>query len=163
MRLRRDRTAKPQPVTTRALVDELATGDPNEALTLGELLDRFSERSFGLFLLIVMLPTFIPIPVGVGGVSGALAVLIGLQFLVRLEHPWLPDDDFLILFNAHPTAVEMVIPSVLGGHWQIELDTDARATASNTPLAAGSSVELCSRSLQVYTRSLRRASLPPSA
>jgi hypothetical protein len=90
MRLRRDRPAKPQPVTTRALVDELATGDPDEALTLGELLDRFSERSFGLFLLIVMLPTFIPIPVGVGGVSGALAVLIGLQFLVRLEHPWLP-------------------------------------------------------------------------
>ena len=90
MRLRRDRPVKPQPVTTRALVDELATGDPDEALTLGELLDRFSERSFGLFLLIVMLPTFIPIPVGVGGVSGALAVLIGLQFLVRLEHPWLP-------------------------------------------------------------------------
>jgi hypothetical protein len=90
MRLRRDRTAKPQPVTTRALVDELATGDPNEALTLGELLDRFSERSFGLFLLIVMLPTFIPIPVGVGGLSGALAALIGLQFLARLEHPWLP-------------------------------------------------------------------------
>ena len=91
MRLRRDRTAKPQPVTTRALVDELATGDPNEALTLGELLDRFSERSFGLFLLIVMLPTFIPIPVGVGGLSGALAALIGLQFLARLEHPWLPN------------------------------------------------------------------------
>jgi hypothetical protein len=87
---KRDRPAKPQPVTTRALVEELATGDPNEVLTLGELLDRFSERSFGLFLLIVMLPTFIPIPVGVGGLSGALAVLIGLQFLARLEHPWLP-------------------------------------------------------------------------
>lgn len=87
---RRDRSPKPQPVTTRALVDELATGDPDEALSLGELLDRFSERSFGLFLLIVMLPTFIPIPVGVGGISGALAALIGLQFMARLEHPWLP-------------------------------------------------------------------------
>lgn len=86
----RERPDKPQPLTTRALVEELATGDPNEALTLGQLLDRFSERSFGLFLLIVMLPTFIPIPVGVGGVSGALAALIGLQFLARLEHPWLP-------------------------------------------------------------------------
>jgi hypothetical protein len=87
---KRDRQPKPQPVTTRALVEELATGDPDEALTLGELLDRFSERSFGLFLLIVMLPTFIPIPVGVGGISGALVVLMGLQFLARLEHPWLP-------------------------------------------------------------------------
>jgi hypothetical protein len=87
---KRERPPKPQPVTTRALVEELATGDPGEVLTLGQLLDRFSERSFGLFLMIVMLPTFIPIPVGVGGVSGALAALIGLQFLARLEHPWLP-------------------------------------------------------------------------
>jgi hypothetical protein len=90
-RLRRPRKPKgPPPITTRGLVDELATGDPDEELSLGELLDRFSERSFGLFLLIVLLPTFIPIPVGVGAVSGGLASLIGLQFLVRLEHPWLP-------------------------------------------------------------------------
>ena len=80
----------PPPITTRGLIDELATGDPNEELSLAQLLDRFSERSFGLFLLIVMLPTFIPIPVGVGAVSGGLASLIGLQFLGRLEHPWLP-------------------------------------------------------------------------
>ena len=78
------------PLTTRALINQLAEGDPDEALTLGELLDRFSERSFGLFLLIVMLPTFIPIPVGMGAISGALAALIGLQLLARLEHPWLP-------------------------------------------------------------------------
>ena len=90
-RFRRRRKPKgPPPVTTRGLVDELATGDQDELLTLGELLDRFSERSFGLFLLLVMLPTFIPIPVGVGAVSGGLASLIGLQFLARLEHPWLP-------------------------------------------------------------------------
>ena len=87
---RSPRPKKPQPVTTRALLDQIAEGDPDEELSLGELLDRFSERSFGLFLLIVMLPTFIPIPVGVGGLSGGLAVLIGLQFLARLEHPWLP-------------------------------------------------------------------------
>lgn len=77
-------------VNTRALLDELATGDPAEELSLEQLLDRFSERSFGLFLLFVMLPTFLPIPVGMGGVSGVLASLIGLQFLARLEHPWLP-------------------------------------------------------------------------
>jgi hypothetical protein len=90
-RFRRKKKPKAAPpITTRALVDELATGDPNEELSFGELIDRFSERSFGLFLLLVMLPTFIPIPVGVGAVSGALASLIGLQFLARLEHPWIP-------------------------------------------------------------------------
>lgn len=87
---RHRRPKRPTPVTTRGLIDEIATGDPNEELSLGELLDRFSERSFGLFLLISLLPTFIPIPVGVGAISGGLASLIGLQFLVRLEHPWLP-------------------------------------------------------------------------
>jgi hypothetical protein len=80
----------PPPITTRGLVDELAIGNPDEELSFGELLDRFSERSFGLFLLLVMLPTFIPIPVGVGALSGGLASLIGLQFLARLEHPWMP-------------------------------------------------------------------------
>jgi hypothetical protein len=90
-RLRRKRKPKaPPPITTRGLVDELATGAPEEELSFGELLDRFSERSFGLFLLLVMLPTFIPIPVGVGALSGGLASLIGLQFLARLEHPWMP-------------------------------------------------------------------------
>jgi hypothetical protein len=88
--LRRKKTHGPAPITTRRLVDELATGDPEEELSLAQLLDRFSERSFGLFLLIVLVPTFIPIPVGVGAISGALASLIGLQFLARLEHPWLP-------------------------------------------------------------------------
>lgn len=88
--IHRNREKKPQPITTRALVEELATGNPDDAMTLGELLDRFSERSFGLFLLIVMLPTFIPIPLGVGAISGGLTSLIGLQFLARFEHPWLP-------------------------------------------------------------------------
>jgi hypothetical protein len=87
---RAPRGPRPPAVTTRALLDQLAEGDPEESMSLGDLLDRFSERSFGLFLLIVMLPTFLPIPVGVGAVSGVLVSLIGLQFLARLEHPWLP-------------------------------------------------------------------------
>ena len=77
-------------LTTRALLDQLAAGDPADELSLEQLLDRFSERSFGLFLLFVMLPTFLPIPIGMGGVSGVLTSLIGLQFLARLGHPWLP-------------------------------------------------------------------------
>lgn len=88
--LRHKRKKGPTPITTRGLVDEIAIGEPDEELSLGDLLDRFSERSFGLFLLISLLPTFIPIPIGVGALSGGLASLIGLQFLVRLEHPWLP-------------------------------------------------------------------------
>ena len=86
----RRRPKGPPQITTRGLIDQIAEGDPDEELSLGDLLDRFSERSFGLFLLISLLPTFIPIPVGVGALSGGLASLIGLQFLGRFEHPWLP-------------------------------------------------------------------------
>lgn len=83
-----DKTTRP--LSTRALIDQLAAGDPNETVSLGELLDQFSGSSFGLFLLLALLPCFIPLPIGAGSISGTLAVLIGLQFLMRLEHPWLP-------------------------------------------------------------------------
>lgn len=77
-------------ISTRALVDRLAHGDPDGSVTFGELLDQFSERAWGLFLLLALLPNFIPIPVGVGAVSGALIVLIGVQLLFHVEHPWMP-------------------------------------------------------------------------
>lgn len=77
-------------VSTRTLLDEIATGDPADLLTFGELLDRFRHRSYGLFLLLVLLPVFIPIPVGIGGVCGPLISLIGAQLLLQFEHPWLP-------------------------------------------------------------------------
>jgi hypothetical protein len=76
-------------ISTRALVDRLAHGDPDGSVTFGELLDQFSERAWGLFLLIAMLPNFIPVP-GSGAISGPIVVLIGVQLLVHIEHPWLP-------------------------------------------------------------------------
>lgn len=81
---------EPLPHGTRALIDQLAQGDADETLSMGELVDSFSERAFGLFLLLVMLPCFIPLPFGVGSISGGLAALVGLQLLFRLHRPWLP-------------------------------------------------------------------------
>ena len=76
-------------ISTRALVDRLAHGDPAGSVTFGDLLDQFSERSWGLFLLLAMLPNFVPIP-GAGAISGPLVVLVGVQLLFHVEHPWLP-------------------------------------------------------------------------
>lgn len=78
------------PPSTRALIERLAQGDPAQILSLGELLDSISERAFGVFLLLVMLPCFIPLPFGVGSISGGLTALIGVQLLLRLQRPWLP-------------------------------------------------------------------------
>jgi hypothetical protein len=77
-------------ISTRALLDTLAEGAGGEALTLGDLLDRFRERAYGVFLLVSVLPAFVPLPVGAGAISGPLVSLIGLQLLAQMAHPWVP-------------------------------------------------------------------------
>jgi hypothetical protein len=74
---------------TRALLDALAEGDPDELLTLRALLAGLGRRAFGMLLLAAVLPAFIPIPVG-GVISGPLVVLVGLQLLTLRRRPWLP-------------------------------------------------------------------------
>ncbi|MFP5374261.1 MAG: exopolysaccharide biosynthesis protein [Gammaproteobacteria bacterium] len=74
---------------TRALLDELAAGDPAELLPLRTLLSGLGRRAFGMLLFAAILPAFIPVPVG-GAISGPLTVLIGLQLLVARRRPWLP-------------------------------------------------------------------------
>lgn len=88
-------------ISTRVLVDRLAERDPTLAYTVGELLDEFRTRSFGLFLLLALLPAFVPLPVGMGAISGPLVSLIGLQLLLQLPHPWLPGR-----FARHPVKTE---------------------------------------------------------
>lgn len=77
-------------ISTRALLDTLAEGAEGESLTLGGLLDQFRERAYGVFLLVSVLPAFVPLPVGAGAVSGPLVSLIGLQLLAQMAHPWVP-------------------------------------------------------------------------
>jgi hypothetical protein len=73
----------------RALLDGYAIGDPDEVLRLRELLAGLGRRGFGMLLFVATLPAFIPIPVG-GAISGPLVMLVGLQLLVGMQHPWLP-------------------------------------------------------------------------
>ena len=75
---------------TRALLDAFAVGDPDDLLSLRELLAGLDRRAFGMLLFIATLPAFIPIPAG-GAISGPLAILIGAQLLVGRHRPWLPD------------------------------------------------------------------------
>jgi hypothetical protein len=77
-------------ISTRALLHALAEGSHGQDLTLGALLDQFRERAYGVFLLIAVLPAFVPLPVGAGAISGPLVSLVGLQLLAQMEHPWVP-------------------------------------------------------------------------
>jgi len=76
-------------LTTQRLFERIARDHPG-TLPLADLLDAFSERAFGLFLLLAILPAFLPLPAGAGAISGPLVSLAGLQLLAQAEHPWLP-------------------------------------------------------------------------
>jgi Uncharacterized ABC-type transport system, permease components len=78
-------------ISTRVLLDAVAAGRPSDTLRLDEILDDFRARSFGVLLLLATLPCFIPLPIGVGAVSGVLVFLLGLQLLLLLPHPWVPN------------------------------------------------------------------------
>lgn len=80
---------QPREPGTRALLDAFAVGDPDDILSLRELLAGLDRRAFGMLLFIATLPAFIPIPVG-GAISGPLVILIGAQLLVGRHRPWLP-------------------------------------------------------------------------
>src|SRR5688572_33369607 len=75
---------------TSSLLAAIGSAENGESVSFDELLDEFRERAFGALLLLVLLPTFIPVPIGIGAVTGPFIALIGLQMLLTFQHPWLP-------------------------------------------------------------------------
>jgi len=88
----RSKATAPHPPGISALLEEFLDDTPEagESIRLDELLERFQRRSFGVFLLMAVLPSFIPVAFGIGAVSGALCILCGLQLMLGFGKPWLP-------------------------------------------------------------------------
>ena len=82
--------AQAHSASTRALLEHLAAGDPEQRVPLGELLADLLQSAFGMLLFIAVVPAFIPIPGLAGGISGPLVMLVGAQLLLGLRKPWLP-------------------------------------------------------------------------
>lgn len=78
------------PVRTTDLLTRLGDTAQGEKVSFDDLLDEFRQRAFGAMLLVVLLPTFIPVPVGIGAITGPFIALFGLQMMLTLQHPWLP-------------------------------------------------------------------------
>ena len=68
----------------------LAQSGSGDSITLDEILSRFRSRAYGVLLMLVLLPAFLPLPIGAGAVSGPLVSVIGIQMLLTLQAPWLP-------------------------------------------------------------------------
>ena len=76
---------------TRVLLDAMLEGDHAQDLRFADLLAGLGRRAFGMMLFVASLPAFIPVPGVAGAISGPLCALVGLQLLVGLRRPWLPD------------------------------------------------------------------------
>jgi hypothetical protein len=72
---------------TEVMRDTLAA-NPGDCITLDALLLPLKTRAFGAVLLLLAIPTFLPIPVG--GLAGTLVICLGVEMLCDLEHPLIP-------------------------------------------------------------------------
>lgn len=60
-------------------------------LTLGEVFERIGDRGFGLLLIILSLPSALPVPApGYSTPFGILIAVLALQMLAGRKSPWLP-------------------------------------------------------------------------
>lgn len=74
----------------RTLLAMASQGDGQQHLHIQDVLGGLAQGAFGMFLLLAILPAFIPLPGVAGALSGPLVMLIGAQMLVGLRSPWLP-------------------------------------------------------------------------
>lgn len=63
----------------------------NEELRLGEVMERIGDRGFGILLVILSLPSALPLPAaGYSTPFGLLLCFLALQMLAGRTTPWLP-------------------------------------------------------------------------
>src|SRR6516162_7120506 len=73
---------------THVLIDALKE---DREVTIGDIVDRIAGRGFGFLLIILALPTLIPIlPPGSATLIGLVYVLLAFQILWGAQRPWLP-------------------------------------------------------------------------
>ncbi len=70
----------------------LADMSQGRGATLGEILNAFEAKGFGLLLVILSLPSALPVPAaGYSTPFGLVLALLGLQMLFGRIRPWLPE------------------------------------------------------------------------
>lgn len=69
----------------------LARENSCSCVTLGEIFDRIGDRGFGLLLLVLSLPSALPVPApGYSTPFGILLFILALQMIFGRRTPWLP-------------------------------------------------------------------------
>ena len=75
---------------SESLKNLLATEGGHD-ISLGEILDRVGPKGFGLLLMVLSLPSALPVPAaGYSTPFGIIFVFLGIQMLIGRREPWLP-------------------------------------------------------------------------
>ncbi len=74
--------------STSHILRDLAAAETDPSLDA--ILTAFGRRAFGAALLLAVMPAFLPLPFGVGAISGPLVSILGAQMLFGRRQPWLP-------------------------------------------------------------------------
>lgn len=79
------------PQLSTLLAELLAREHSAAGLTLGEVFERIGDRGFGLLLVVLALPSALPVPApGYSTPFGILIAMLALQMLAGRTTPWLP-------------------------------------------------------------------------
>lgn len=82
---------KPPAASLAECFNRLGTLSERDALSLGEFADTLGDRGFGLLLVILSLPSALPLPAaGYSVPFGVVLISLGLQMLAGRVQPWLP-------------------------------------------------------------------------
>lgn len=74
------------------LLAEIAARAPGERVTIGEILDGLGDRSFGLLILVLAVPAWIPVlPPGGASIFGVAILCLSVQLLAGRDEAWLPE------------------------------------------------------------------------
>jgi hypothetical protein len=73
-----------------AILRHVIDSAKGESITLGEIINAFGERAFGLVLILFSLPNCVPAPPGIAGIVGTPVLIFGIQMMLGHKHPWLP-------------------------------------------------------------------------
>jgi len=70
---------------------DLAASWPNDRIGIGDLMLALRERGFGILLIALAIPNFVPLPIpGPSAVFGIATAIFSMQLLLGCERPWLP-------------------------------------------------------------------------
>lgn len=80
----------PHDPRTTELFQRALEQNTGETISLEQFIAPLETRAYGFLVVLLSLPNFIPIPMGVGGICGTLLIVIGAQMLWGMPRPWLP-------------------------------------------------------------------------